>query len=156
VFGINVDELRKSNKKEIEEILLNKIYFAIENFSVGVSNAEFKISNLMEKAVNIDDLYYNKINKIFDDGESKPFKLGWGGGFPATTIFTNFKDDGGLSSYKKEFEEVMNKFKIGQTPGKNNQNKPYNASLDNFPSSRKYIIDGEIAQAYGWIELKII
>jgi len=156
VFGINVDELRKSNKKEIEEILLNKIYFAIENFSVGVSNAEFKISNLMEKAVNIDDLYYNKINKIFDDGESKPFKLGWGGGFPATTIFTNFKDDGGLSSYKKEFEEVMNKFKIGQTPGKNNQNKPYNASLDNFPSSRKYIIDGKIAQAYGWIELKII
>lgn len=155
VFGIEIDEIRSLKNSEIERKIIYYIQSAIFNFSDFVLYAETKITQSMEKEVNIDN-YLNKIDRIFEVDESVPCKLGWGSGFPAVTIFTNFLNNGGLNANKDVFIKVMNKFQIGKAHGKKNQNKPYQANIDTFPSSRKYELDGKIAQAFGWIELKII
>lgn len=156
VFGISIEELKTKETSSIEDTIINHIYDALYKFSEGIYNSEVKISSLMEKVVNIDQ-YVNHINCIFDNNASIPCKLGWGSGFPATTIFTNFFEGGGFDTdeNRKLFENVMTKFGIGKTPGKQAQNRPYNANIDKFPASRKYEIDGKRADAFGWIELTI-
>ncbi len=156
VFGISIEELRSNNSKDIEDTIINHIYNALYNFSEGIFNSEVNISSLMEKVVNIKQ-YINKIDDVFDKGTSVPCKLGWGSGFPAMTIFTNFLEGGGFytDENRKLFESVMTKFGIGKTPSRQAQNRPYKASIDKFPASRKYEFKGIKAGAFGWLELTI-
>lgn len=151
VFGISEELWEEADNKEIEEIIKNKIFDSLYFFFDKVSNIEFERKPNNFKSI---QKYENEINTIFNNNESVPCKLGWGSGFPAMTIFTQFLNGGGLSDKVDEILKLIKDLKIFKF--KENRVEFIKEQIKKFPKSRKYLQENNDIFCIGWVEIKFI
>lgn len=132
LFGIDIQNLNDIR----EEKIINKILSDLIDFGKKVSDIEKKFVDLLKS-----NNGFSKLNTLYSF--DKKFKIGYGSGFHAMTIFPLLYFERGL---KTKAEKIYRALRIGQHRNK----QPM--KIDEFPFTRKYNVSNQV-DALGWVTL---
>lgn len=140
LFGIPLSDLRKENKYDFEEKMIEQLKNAVENTSISELNKESIIPN-------------RKIDSFYENLPENAIKIGWASQFYGTTLLEvlTCKESENKSEQftevKNVYLNILNSFKTGRTDIKDS---------DDFPKSRRYNdINQNTMEALGWVEMNI-
>lgn len=142
---INLENINNKSDQEIKREVLETIENAIFNVSIFIQE---KDENFQQDKKVFEPLRISE-NDILT-------KIGWGAGFHSKTILFSYLDDICKinSNLKGIYQQMIDKFNIGQTPGKDKKRK--DVDLQKFPTSRKVVKINNFYNQMGWVKIERI
>ncbi|GJQ64192.1 MAG: type III-A CRISPR-associated RAMP protein Csm5 [Melioribacteraceae bacterium] len=144
---------------ELEVKIVQSIKLAIADANDILLKSEEKWLNnikdqVIEQGTKHSNANFDEIRGFYESYDQIPqmFKIGWGSGFVATTMFSMLMRN---EATQKRLEKIFDKFKIGVPPQKKRDPNVKPVALSKFPKSRRLIAEelNEPIDPMGWVAL---